>query len=160
MYVSAGAQTMRPCRCCIGLIAALALAWCHDAFAAENRVILLRGYLGLFSNGLDELADELKAKGFDVEVRPAAAASAPGLSPAAGPLRSRAGPPPRRSRQRAPQKRQRPALRVADEGKRADLARRAIPQDVVDDVRPVEMPASEREQMGSLGTAAVCPSGR
>jgi pimeloyl-ACP methyl ester carboxylesterase len=69
MYVSAGAQTVRPRRCCIGLIAALALAWCHDAFAAENRVILLRGYLGLFSNGLDELADELKAKGFDVEVR-------------------------------------------------------------------------------------------
>ncbi len=32
-------------------------------------MILLRGYLGLFSNGLDELADELKAKGFDVEVR-------------------------------------------------------------------------------------------
>jgi hypothetical protein len=53
----------------IGLVAALALAWCNDAFAAENRVILLRGYLGLFSNGLDELADELRAKGFDVEVR-------------------------------------------------------------------------------------------
>jgi hypothetical protein len=56
-------------RCWIGLVAALALAWCHDAGAAENRVILLRGYLGLFSNGLDALADELKAKGFDVEVR-------------------------------------------------------------------------------------------
>jgi hypothetical protein len=56
-------------RCWIGLVAVLALAWCHDAVAAENRVILLRGYLGLFSNGLDELADELKAKGFDVEVR-------------------------------------------------------------------------------------------
>jgi hypothetical protein len=69
MYVSAGAETVRPRRRCIGLIAALALAWCHDAFAAENRVILLRGYLGLFSNGLDELSDELKAKGFDVEVR-------------------------------------------------------------------------------------------
>jgi hypothetical protein len=69
MYVSAGAETVRPRRRCIGLIAALALAWCHDAFAAENRVVLLRGYLGLFSNGLDELADELKAKGFDVEVR-------------------------------------------------------------------------------------------
>ena len=56
-------------RCWIALVAALALAWCHHAFAAENRVILLRGYLGLFSSGLDELADELKAKGFDVEVR-------------------------------------------------------------------------------------------
>jgi hypothetical protein len=58
-----------PRQCRIGLVAALAFAWCNDAFAAENRVILLRGYLGLFSNGLDELADELKAKGFDVEVR-------------------------------------------------------------------------------------------
>jgi hypothetical protein len=57
------------CRCWIGLVVALALACCNAAFAAENRVILLRGYLGLFSNGLDELADELKAKGFDVEVR-------------------------------------------------------------------------------------------
>jgi len=32
-------------------------------------VILLRGYLGLFSSGLDELAGDLQAKGFDVEVR-------------------------------------------------------------------------------------------
>jgi pimeloyl-ACP methyl ester carboxylesterase len=55
------------CRCWIGLVVALACG--NPAFAAENRVILLRGYLGLFSNGLDELADELKAKGFDVEVR-------------------------------------------------------------------------------------------
>jgi hypothetical protein len=77
--LSAGAGTARRSRlavcrtlyrrCWIGLVAALALACCHDAVAAENRVILLRGYLGLFSNGLDELADELKAKGFDVEVR-------------------------------------------------------------------------------------------
>jgi hypothetical protein len=56
-------------RCWIGLAVTCALACCDPAFAAENRVILLRGYLGLFSNGLDELADELKAKGFDVEVR-------------------------------------------------------------------------------------------
>jgi hypothetical protein len=58
-----------PRRWWTGLVFLLALAWCDDAFAAENRVILLRGYLGLFSGGLDELADELKAKGFDVEVR-------------------------------------------------------------------------------------------
>jgi hypothetical protein len=64
------ARQSRPlCLCWIGLVAAVVLVWCHDALAAENRVILLRGYLGLFSNGLDELADELKAKGFDVEVR-------------------------------------------------------------------------------------------
>jgi hypothetical protein len=67
--VSAGAGTVRRCRLPVVLIVLLALAWCHDAVAAENRVILLRGYLGLFSNGLDTLADELKAKGFDVEVR-------------------------------------------------------------------------------------------
>jgi hypothetical protein len=60
-------KLLRWCR--VGLVATLAFAWCGHAFAAENRVILLRGYLGLFSNGLDALADELKAKGFDVEVR-------------------------------------------------------------------------------------------
>jgi hypothetical protein len=52
-----------------GLFTVLLLLCCPDACAAQNRVILLRGYLGLFSNGLDELADELKTKGFDVEVR-------------------------------------------------------------------------------------------
>jgi hypothetical protein len=67
--ISRGARTARRSRLLVSLVAALALAWCHAAFAAENRVILLRGYLGLFSNGLDELANELKAKGFDVEVR-------------------------------------------------------------------------------------------
>jgi hypothetical protein len=53
----------------LGVIAALIFLLMGAAHAAENRVILLRGYLGLFSNGLDALADELKAKGFDVEVR-------------------------------------------------------------------------------------------
>jgi hypothetical protein len=63
------ADAARKCRLLVGFVAALVFAWCHAALAAENRVILLRGYLGLFSNGLDELAEELKAKGFDVEVR-------------------------------------------------------------------------------------------
>jgi hypothetical protein len=54
----------------IVLIAAAVVLPCrHAANAAENRVILLRGWLSVFSGGLDELAQELKAKGFDAEVR-------------------------------------------------------------------------------------------
>ena len=62
-------MAQRPSLSWIALFAALGLVSADAAHAAENRVILLRGYLGLFSNGLDKLADELKAKGFDVEVR-------------------------------------------------------------------------------------------
>jgi hypothetical protein len=50
-------------------VAAAALLWCGDALAAETRAILLRGYLGLFSGGLDRLADELRTRGINAEVR-------------------------------------------------------------------------------------------
>jgi pimeloyl-ACP methyl ester carboxylesterase len=53
----------------LSAIAAVALLWCNGARAAETRAILLRGYLGLFSGGLDKLADELRAKGINAEVR-------------------------------------------------------------------------------------------
>jgi hypothetical protein len=59
----------KPGPCWIGLATALALFHCAPALAAENRVILLRGWLSVFSNGLDELANELRAKGFNAEVR-------------------------------------------------------------------------------------------
>jgi pimeloyl-ACP methyl ester carboxylesterase len=47
---------------------AIALLWCGHAFAAEPRVLLLRGWFGVFSTGLDGLADELKSKGINAEV--------------------------------------------------------------------------------------------
>ena len=41
----------------------------HDgALAAEPRVILLRGWFGVFSTGLDTIADQLKALGIKTEV--------------------------------------------------------------------------------------------
>ncbi len=43
-------------------IAFTALLWCGPA-QAETRVYLLRGLLGVFSKGMDEIAAELKAKG-------------------------------------------------------------------------------------------------
>jgi hypothetical protein len=46
----------------------VALLWCDCARAAEPRVLLLRGWFGVFSTGLDSLADELKSKGINAEV--------------------------------------------------------------------------------------------
>lgn len=47
---------------------AIALLWSSGAVAAEPKVLLLRGWFGVFSTGLDNLADELKAKGVNAEV--------------------------------------------------------------------------------------------
>ncbi len=47
-------------------IAFTALLWCGPA-QAETRVYLLRGWFGVFSTGMDELAAELKAKGIKAE---------------------------------------------------------------------------------------------
>jgi hypothetical protein len=52
----------------VGAIVAMAVLWCDYAFAAPPKVILLRGWFGVFSTGLDSLADELKSKGIDAEV--------------------------------------------------------------------------------------------
>jgi hypothetical protein len=51
------------------VIATGALLWCDGLLAAETQAILLRGYLGLFSDGLDRLAQELRARGINAEVR-------------------------------------------------------------------------------------------
>jgi hypothetical protein len=51
-----------------GVVLAVAVLWCNCAVAADTRVILLRGWFGVFSTGLDSLADELKAKGIKAEV--------------------------------------------------------------------------------------------
>lgn len=52
------------------LITGLAIAglWPASASAAGPRVFLLRGWFGVFSTGLDGMAEELKAQGADVEV--------------------------------------------------------------------------------------------
>ncbi len=44
-------------------IAVIALLWCSGAQAAETQAYLLRGWFGVFSTGMDELATELKSKG-------------------------------------------------------------------------------------------------
>ena len=50
------------------LAVAIALLWCNCAFAVETEVLLLRGWFGVFSTGMDGLAAELKAKGIKAEV--------------------------------------------------------------------------------------------
>jgi hypothetical protein len=52
----------------VAAVMAVALLWCDCARAAEPRVLLLRGWFGVFSTGLDSLADELKSKGINAEV--------------------------------------------------------------------------------------------
>jgi hypothetical protein len=44
------------------------LLWSECTLAAEARVLLLRGWFGVFSTGMDGLASELKAKGIKAEV--------------------------------------------------------------------------------------------
>ena len=51
----------------VGAIAVTALICCSPA-RADPRVILLRGWFGVFSTGLDDMADALKAKGIRAEV--------------------------------------------------------------------------------------------
>ena len=51
----------------VGVVAVIALLHCSPA-RADARVILLRGWFGVFSIGLDEIADALKAKGIRAEV--------------------------------------------------------------------------------------------
>jgi pimeloyl-ACP methyl ester carboxylesterase len=51
----------------VGVVAVIALLYCSPA-RAETRVILLRGWFGVFSAGLDEIAEALRAKGIQTEV--------------------------------------------------------------------------------------------
>lgn len=51
-----------------GAVVATALLWGGAAAAAEPKVLLFRGWFGVFSTGLDTIAKELKAKGIDAEV--------------------------------------------------------------------------------------------
>src|SRR5262249_61944415 len=45
--------------------AAIFILWPAFALATGPRVLLLRGWFGVFSTGLDSIADQLKAKGID-----------------------------------------------------------------------------------------------
>jgi len=51
-----------------GLVMIIVLLWGQCTLAAEPRVVLLRGWFGVFSTGMDGLASELKAKGIKAEV--------------------------------------------------------------------------------------------
>lgn len=50
-----------------GAFLIVALLWCDGARAGEARVLLLRGWFGVFSTGMDSLANDLKAKGIKAE---------------------------------------------------------------------------------------------
>jgi hypothetical protein len=47
-------------------VLAIALAWCSCAYAA-TRVYLVRGWFGVFSLGMDSMAEQLQAKGIKAE---------------------------------------------------------------------------------------------
>src|SRR3954462_3715426 len=49
-----------------GLLTVLLLSG-SSANAAEGRILLLRGWFGVFSTGLDDLAEQLRAKGMNAE---------------------------------------------------------------------------------------------
>jgi hypothetical protein len=53
---------------CLAAAIVLACVWSNPASATEPRVILLRGWFGVFSTGLDGIADALKANGINAEV--------------------------------------------------------------------------------------------
>ena len=64
----AGAERSQLCRQVVGRSGrSHRLLYCSPA-RADARVILLRGWFGVFSTGLDEVADALKAKGIRAEV--------------------------------------------------------------------------------------------
>lgn len=53
---------------CLAAAISLACLWSNPASATEPRVLLLRGWFGVFSTGLDTMADTLKANGINAEV--------------------------------------------------------------------------------------------
>lgn len=52
----------------LGTIVAIALLWSNLAQATETKAYLLRGWFGIFSTGLDEIAEQLRAQGIKAEV--------------------------------------------------------------------------------------------
>jgi hypothetical protein len=52
----------------LGTVVAMVLLWCESALAAGPHVVLLRGWFGVFSTGLDSIAQQLRAQGIEAEV--------------------------------------------------------------------------------------------
>jgi len=52
----------------LGTVVAMVLLWCENSLAAGPHVVLLRGWFGVFSTGLDSIAHQLRAQGVEVEV--------------------------------------------------------------------------------------------
>jgi surfactin synthase thioesterase subunit len=48
-------------------MACVVLLWCSCAQAADTQAYLLRGWFGVFSTGMDELAEELRAQGIKAD---------------------------------------------------------------------------------------------
>jgi hypothetical protein len=63
-------RTLRGYAAMIALVLAATAVWCCDSTHAAGtpRVILLRGWFGVFSMGLDSVTDQLKAQGINAEV--------------------------------------------------------------------------------------------
>src|SRR5262245_39060798 len=55
-------------RLLLGTVVAMVLLWCDSALAAGPHVVLLRGWFGVFSTGLDRVANQLRAQGIEAEV--------------------------------------------------------------------------------------------
>src|SRR3982074_2423568 len=51
------------------VLVAASMLWLQCAGAAEPHVVLLRGWFGVFSTGMDELEVKLKSKGINAKVR-------------------------------------------------------------------------------------------
>ncbi len=49
-------------------LVAMVLSWSGSASAAEPHVVLLRGWFGVFSAGLDNVAEQLKSQGIEAKV--------------------------------------------------------------------------------------------
>lgn len=52
----------------LGTVLAMVLLWCDSGLAAGTHVVLLRGWFGVFSKGLDSIAQQLRAQGIEAEV--------------------------------------------------------------------------------------------
>src|SRR5215470_4763251 len=52
----------------LGTVVAIVLLWCDSALASGPHVVLLRGWFGVFSTGLDSIANQLRAQGIEAEV--------------------------------------------------------------------------------------------
>ena len=49
-------------------LVAMVLSWSGSALAASPHVVLLRGWFGVFSAGLDDVAEQLKSQGIEAKV--------------------------------------------------------------------------------------------